>query len=333
MLTVTKRCARQRSKDLPVLAHARASSSRQASPSSAMALSQETAALPTWLEHPPGPRHACARVQRWPWQARRAPLSSVQSASSSRVHGLPSCGTDEGSAARVGGTGAAGGPPAGGGGEAAQPAHERTAARRGSEARALTRATVQRNGTHRALEPGMTPRRWPMVACPLMVLMYACGGSSSAGIADGGISPETTSASSGGPGPDTTSGEGGVTTNPADCDASAPACPVDVPARGAPCSPCAASCSYDCAHGNGSVSTAKCVNGAWTVLQSAIACEAPPDAGGPGPDPRCPATAPSGGACTGYVPGGCDYGAGPQCSLNCQCSGIDGGTWQCHGMC
>jgi hypothetical protein len=60
------------------------------------------------------------------------------------------------------------------------------------------------------------------------------------------------------------------------------ACPVTVPKQGdscvAPCGGAQFSCSFDCAHGNGSVSTANCQNGSWQVLQSDIACE--PDDGG-----------------------------------------------------
>ncbi len=59
-------------------------------------------------------------------------------------------------------------------------------------------------------------------------------------------------------------------------------CPTDVPNNGDSCTPSCGGpsqqCNYDCAHGHGSVSSATCVNGAWHVSQSEIACEAP-DAG------------------------------------------------------
>jgi hypothetical protein len=57
----------------------------------------------------------------------------------------------------------------------------------------------------------------------------------------------------------------------------AAACPVTVPTQGEACgSPCGASitCSFDCAHGNGSISSATCVAGIWQVRQSLAPCGA-----------------------------------------------------------
>ena len=56
------------------------------------------------------------------------------------------------------------------------------------------------------------------------------------------------------------------------------ACPATVPEAGSFCSssPCGGAqpaCSYDCATGNGFVSSATCENGSWSVTQLEIACE------------------------------------------------------------
>jgi hypothetical protein len=58
----------------------------------------------------------------------------------------------------------------------------------------------------------------------------------------------------------------------------APGCPVNVPKAGDTCgTPCGGaqlSCNYDCAHGNGYVSTATCNGGLWEIRQSLMDCEA-----------------------------------------------------------
>jgi hypothetical protein len=65
------------------------------------------------------------------------------------------------------------------------------------------------------------------------------------------------------------------------------ACPETVPkqgdACGSPCGGAVTTCNYDCAHGNGFVSTAKCQGGSWQVTQSEVACEIP-DSGLDGSD-------------------------------------------------
>lgn len=51
-------------------------------------------------------------------------------------------------------------------------------------------------------------------------------------------------------------------------------CPATVPVEGSSCSPCGATptCSYSCATGNGSVSSAQCQGGTWHVTKSAMPC-------------------------------------------------------------